>query len=200
MDKVKSALIVACSVTMTAPALAQHDHPTLVPTICNKSGNYPGDGATSRILNQHNAFHFVLDLRKTSNSCTDGHDGVAMGGRVNCSGFPVGFFECNVSSFPIGEPTFSIMVHEPGVGNVVLEDVPFTATATANGFHVHSNLGKLNLPQGTTFQQIFVWDDDGPIDVKITDFSVDNIAVIPNTHNPLALDCTGITPADCLSV
>jgi hypothetical protein len=144
-------------------------------------GNFPADGAQSRLINI--SHHAVLSLSKPANSCSFfGHDGVAMGGRIDCpAGYPADDFTCVVSSFPFGEPTFSIVVQEPG-------------------FKVTFNLDSLNLPAGTTFRRIYVWDDDGGsnVNVRVSQMAVAGVAVQPNMHAGLGFDCTGIFAKDCV--
>lgn len=186
------------------PALS---HPTLTPTICNQSGNYPSDGATSRFVRSGFGLSpgdFALNLYKPATTCPLGEDGVAMGGRVNCAGFPATAFTCVVSNFPnSGEPYFSIVVNEPGVSSpVVFYGVPIVATPRVGAgglFQVHSVLGSLNLPAGTTFQSIYVWDDTSA-NVNVQNFAVDGVPAALNLSG-LSLDCTGAEPYnDCGSV
>jgi hypothetical protein len=192
-----AALLAVYSANSSGKALAQ-GHPTETPVVCNAKGNFPADGASSSFTrNSAHGGHVVLTLTKPANQCSFGHDGVAVGGRIDCAGLPANAFTCVVSGFPFGEPFFSIVVTVPGAGTQIFEQVPFDSAPVANGFFVRSNLSSLGLPAGTKFQSIYVWDDDGPINVTVDNFTVDGIPVSANLRTPFSLDCTGVNPPDC---
>lgn len=155
---------------------ATSSHPVLRAAVCNASGNYPENGATSSFVNFRG--HRVLVLNEQEDDCT------FVGGVVDVPGFPANYFTCTITG-ELGDPFFSIVVNEPGVGNVVFTDIP----VTIRGGNYRADLTGLGLPRNTRLLKVYVWDESGPFNEQVGNFKIDGVDVLPAAG--LVQDCTG---------
>lgn len=194
MKLAKVALVgLLASVSFAVPVLAHSTahvstrHADLAPNICDRCDFATLDGASATYVNH--AHHLsVSAVKESSVPVFASHDCVYVGARINASGLPANSWSARLTG-TIGSNFRVITTYRlPGSSSVDASS-NFSQRTVGGVTFISFDKSLDSLPRGTTFETIYIMDNDAPISFVLSGASVNGIATTSRVHQGTAADC-----------